>query len=217
MLLQLKVFTFPAFAPRKNHAASGPVLCSGGARRRTALLVGALLLGALGGCKFDDNHDTYTDSMVYKKLHPIEVKPLDTGDAISLPSGGGGSHAVKSLPPAPSAANALLQDDPFGHPTEGERTVGWTGVYDVYWKLNWARKELLTGNVPHDLAEVIISTRKHCKRLANEFPKLQGMDERLDAANSALDHLENGLQQMNDLAALEDRVCNGGPCPGGRA
>ena len=203
MLLQFKRFALQAFALRQGQGVSPLVITSGGAIRGSALLGSALLLAGMGGCKFDDKQNAFAESRVYKKIHTVEVKPLDSEDAVSAPLDvATDSHAAKPAP-APED-NALLQENPSGQPNQGERAVGWRGLYDVYWKLNWARKELLTSHVPSDLAEVIISTRKHCKRLANEFPKLEGMDERLAPANSALDHLESGLQQMNDLAALDE-------------
>lgn len=191
MLVQLKVSIFRAISP----AASS---------RKNALLMGALLLGGLGGCKFDDKRPTFTQSDMYKEIHPAEINSRPSDDAINQPPDLTMGSRAGNLPTLKPVDSELLQDDPLGHGNDGERATGWKGMYDVYWKLNWARKELLIGNVSHDLATVITSTRKHCKRLANEFPKLEGMDERLEVANSALDHLDSGLQQMNKLAMLEE-------------
>lgn len=64
---------------------------------------------------------------------------------------------------------------------------------DVYWKLNWIRKEILAGRAPYNLGDVIKKTRQE---LSQTRP-----DGNLDLAAEAMDHLEKGLMH---LAADQD-------------
>lgn len=163
-------------------------------------------MGGLCGCgKLMPPSNDISQSEDYKSLHPANVQDIGegapqvqtgiditTGKAFNVKSSGKRLDLDKI--PTPTSTK-IITDDPNQELSEGERQPGWTGLYDIYWKLNWIRKELLDSNVPNNLGKVVVRTRKHCQRIHKDFSD-RSIDKFLDIANEALDHLDKGLDHM---------------------
>ena len=66
---------------------------------------------------------------------------------------------------------------------------------DVYWKLNWIRKELLSGSLPENLEQAIEKTRKQLKTTEK--------DKNYVIANTAITHLEKGVEHSKAMQLLK--------------
>ena len=100
-----------------------------------------------------------------------------------------------------------------GQGDEGEQAGGWIGTFDIYFKLNWARKELLRGNVSRDLPDVTRRALAHIQRIRHE-----GGSEKpdplwrlspsvtcqtcMEPADRAFAHIVTGLEHIKQIDAL---------------
>ena len=101
----------------------------------------------------------------------------------------------------------------WGAGDPGEQAGGWIGTFDIYFKLNWARKELLRGNVSRDLPDVTRRALAHIERIRHE-----GMPEKpdplwnlspsvtcqacMEPADRAFGHIVIGLEHTRQIDTL---------------
>lgn len=197
-----------------------------GIKAACPLLLSTLLLFGLTGCRNNYNSQTaFVESDIYKEIRPVKVDTMSndrpgvsaeidvtTGKPIAQPSPA--SLQFNKVPTPYVSPAKITMDNPNVVNEAGERTTSWTSVYDIYWKLNWARKELLSGNVPKDLPEVVVRARKHSDRIAHEglhIPRDKALklsetltvEQCLEPANAALQYLDMGLAHMEACRVLE--------------
>lgn len=65
---------------------------------------------------------------------------------------------------------------------------------DLYWSLNWIRKQLLMGSLPHDLPAMIAKLKKSALKTAP--------DKNYQVTMDAITYLESGLQHLKAIQAL---------------
>ncbi len=153
------------------------------------MLLLALPLGLIG-CR----NQSVTADHLNEYLHPVPIKPLDYNsdpllqnrplprqyDAPRI------SFDTTSNIELPSAEHVDLAN---------EQTMKYyTTICDVYWKLNWIRKELLHGTVPYNMEDEIRRSRKKLETITH--------DGNYDLAAEAFDRLEKGLEHLACLRTL---------------
>jgi hypothetical protein len=108
---------------------------------------------------------------------------------------------------ARDSSTILSRSDPGsgGAAAAQDALTDYTAKCDVYWKLNWIRKELLAGRVPIDLASLIDRTR-HV--IAATHP-----DGNYDLGMDALAHLEKGLDHLAAARTIAEGGHGGGSAP----
>lgn len=135
---------------------------------------------------------------------------VTTGKSYALSAPG---QAMRLPTPAATSSDVVL-DDPNGGFDSGEKAGSWVGTLDVYWKLNWVRQELLNGNVPRTLPDVVARQRRHLTRILREgkhmapdaghyIPSGVTIPDALAYADTALKRLDVGLEHMQQKNQLE--------------
>ncbi len=181
-------------------------------------------MGSLAGCKSSDfAPEVDKESKAYKYLHSAEVQPFKSavaGGRSDIDVATGRSYTPMSGAQLPQMARPvavssdLVLDDPNGLSDSGEKAGSWVGTLDIYWKLNWIRQELMMGNVPRVLPDVIAHQRRHIVRIRREgkhlapdpghyIPAGVTIEEVLDYADNAFKQLEDGLKHLEQENLLE--------------
>lgn len=191
--------------------------------RKTRLLRAAsmlLLASLLGGCKPEPPHMGYgRRKRAFKYIRFVEGAKVPGGSADDANDGAddGEKAHTAALAKSKRAAQTQKRIDALTKDTSGdagEHAGGWIGVFDVYFKLNWARKSLLTGNVSRDLPDVTRRALAHAERLKREDSRekpdpLWHLSSSTtcagcaEPAERALEHLAAGLEQMRQIDTLE--------------
>ncbi len=163
--------------------------------------------GALvSGCSSSNPNMSQTpeDLTVEQMVRP-SVKVSERTDMVVMQGTDSATGAKTSMTSVSNRTNDLGEKVPhYGSLTGGTGSVDvatsstgdgedYVDKCDVYWKLNWIRKDLLAGRAPYNLSEVIKKTRQELNQTRP--------DGNLDLASEALDHLEKGLVH---LAADQD-------------
>ena len=192
--------------------------------KQSRLAWSLLLMGSLAGCgKARPVVEVDKASGLYKYNHAAEIEPMKT----SLPGVSSATDVTTGQPFAPPAAapgpslptptavsSDLILDDPNGLSDSGEKAGSWVGALDIYWKLNWIRQELLQGNVPRTLPDVVARQRRHITRILHEpkhldpdpghyIPEGVTIPDMLALADSALNTLDAGLEHLQQQNRLE--------------
>lgn len=173
---------------------------------RFGYLFAILMIVGLTGCKNEHYSDIQDISQTdaYKEARPAEVKDLDDSGPkiLDVRTGKPLDTRVTAGPDPdkiPTPDEGVASIDPLesleGEATEGEKHLNWRGLMDIYWKLNWVRKELLSSNVPKDLRVVVARTRRHSLRIRKSFSD-RSVTKYLDIVDSSLDALDAGMDQM---------------------
>ena len=169
---------------------------------RTLLFL--ILAPALIGCQEERKPFSSLEPSIVKpkQFDPIGIRPLEnvaTGEVEKPPI----SPVMQPLPPHASAVAGLTQarsSDMAGamYRIEGEGVTYSEGEYvqkaDLYWKLNWLRKELLKGNIPSILAASLPRLRKQLAKSKHDAVYRLTVE--------ALDHLEKGLAHVRAEKAI---------------
>ncbi len=206
-----------------NEMPAPPAATSSTANRKARLLRAAsmlLIASLLGGCKPEPPHMGYgRRKRAFKYIRFVEGERVPGGsadDANDGPADGEKAHQA-ALVKSKRAAQIQKKIDALTRDTSGdagERAGGWIGVFDVYFKLNWARKSLLTGSVSRDLPDVVRRALAHAERLKREDSREQPdplwhlspsatCARCAEPAERALKHFAAGLEQMRQIDTLE--------------
>lgn len=204
-----------------------PKLSSCRTRRQTRrlLLPGALLLltmGMFAGCRQTDLSQFHTEGT---PIEESDIKPLKSDNTItSLDSTGTGPKEIPLAPgglPVRSVSDSV--ESTQGTDTSGVTTAGgkelklnyYSGYAHVYWRLNWIRKTILSGNLPYDFARSVKITRQELEELTRTIRR----DGNYTVADEALTHLEKGLEHLSANQALEQAsaLTYSAPWSGGRS
>ncbi len=195
-----------------------------GEYKRRLVLPALLLFGGLAGCSREvPGMAIDKDTKVYKYEHAAQIETMKNavpgvGSVIDTTTGRplALSAPTLSVPlPTPVAVSSdEVLDDPNGNSDSGEKAGSWVGTLDIYWKLNWARQELLTGNVPRALPDVVARQRRHLTRIMREskhlapdpghyIPSGVTIPDALAYADTALKQLDAGLEHIQQKNRLE--------------
>ena len=212
------------FARGRRGRQAGSVSSISGECKRRLVLSALLLFGGLAGCSREvPGMAIDKDTKVYQYEHAAQIEPMKN----AVPGVGSVVDATTGRPLALSAPAASVQlptpvavssdvalDDPNGNYDSGEKAGSWVGALDIYWKLNWARQELLNGNVPRALPDVVARQRQHLTRIMREskhlapdpghyIPSGVTIPDALAYADAALKHLDAGLAHIQQKSRLE--------------
>ncbi len=176
----------------------------GRASRRRGVSIAAALacfaaFGALAGCgNRQQVQENKPDDFVLKDLGDngqvlqaradvTSGRPLQVQDPVKIPS-----VRVSDAAYASGAAGGSLAGSSIHTPDED-----YIDLADVYWKLNWLRKQLVDGKVPLNLAEALGKTRKALTLVTRR-------DENYHTAEQAIQALEEGAQHLRADQTLRD-------------
>jgi hypothetical protein len=125
-----------------------------------------------------------------QKLHPTEIKTIQNDPFTASMRDVQNVEPPKVSLNKPSAPTAKTMD-----PVETERANKYyTGISEIYWKLNWMRRELLRGSIPYNMLDEIGTTRKSLQQMTH--------DGNYNLAIEALDRMEKGLEHLACLQIL---------------
>lgn len=167
-------------------------------RNRGVLLVALTLV--LGGCKKEETGGFHLleESSIRPAAPDAYVLPprIDAnGNKTSIQLPGDLDRVslgdVKPNPPNIGDASALSET----HEAAQRAIVDYTDKADIYWKLNWIRRELVAGRIPRVLEEAIPKLREQLRNTRE--------DGNRDLAEEAVDHLEKGLKHYMAKQALQ--------------
>jgi hypothetical protein len=172
---------------------------------RSALLLG-LLLGLLPGCRRENGSAQVQP--IEGKVEYLNVDPLkdpNRFDAVTDVTTGQKLAPVSPGPLPVSSVSSVVNPDPggIGQTSADGHTLHlnyYSGYAHVYWRLNWIRKTIIKGSLPHDFARSISITRRELEDLTRTISR----DGNYTVADRALTHLESGLEHLRADQALQE-------------
>jgi hypothetical protein len=156
----------------------------------------ALTLTALSGCAQNQPHQDDPNDMFPKSLPAIDI---NTGPQVK-----GAEGLLSYNPPSPDlkvAIGGAPASEEVESPSDDHTDRHYIEIADIYWKLNWMRRELLRGTVPYNMLEELDKATRRLKHLPHDvnYPLVE---EALGRMHKGLEHL--ACQRILRAAQIDD-------------